>query len=271
MQEDATVWPTSMTISKAHIFLLTDLFLICEYSYDVAGQLGVHLLFPPLAGKHLRIQAVEEDPDGREFDIIVMKREVLSVTCVNSQDRNRWLAHFDQCISHGNQVNLRVNLDTLRAADPSGLTAPDQAHALQNGAVYSPLGRTISPTLSSDNERMTMSPRLSGAGPVMPTSPRSFNGYHNDPQSVSQSRSFSGPVGGAGYVKQAHSHSLPSNIRQSGQQRQGYPEQQWSERPPSGQAFDEFGRQRRQTASSLPPGACTSQHDDVSKRTFAAV
>ncbi len=48
-----------MTVRRAHIFLLTDLFLVCERMTpsEKAGRSGpgeFWLLFPPLAGKHLR-------------------------------------------------------------------------------------------------------------------------------------------------------------------------------------------------------------------------
>lgn len=87
----------------AHIFLLTDLFLICECNVDANGQFKIYLLFPPLAGKHLRVQPVEEDPNGQELDIIIMKREVLSIRCPSRADRDRWLYSFEQCIAHGSQ------------------------------------------------------------------------------------------------------------------------------------------------------------------------
>ena len=91
-------------INDAHIYLLTDLFLICER----VGQEELHqakpgatmwLLFPPLAGKHLRVRPVEHDPEA--FEVVIMKRETLVIRCQNQSTRDTWLSAFDDCIRFG--------------------------------------------------------------------------------------------------------------------------------------------------------------------------
>ena len=57
--------------SRGHIYLLTDLFLVCERMTEEERQVAnsqpdgqdfdMWLLYPPLAGKHLR---VSESPDN---------------------------------------------------------------------------------------------------------------------------------------------------------------------------------------------------------------
>jgi hypothetical protein len=53
---------------RGHIFLLTDLFLICEWILpskraEYGGMADISLIFPPLASKHLK---VSEIPDSGE-------------------------------------------------------------------------------------------------------------------------------------------------------------------------------------------------------------
>ena len=54
--------------SHGHIFLITDLFLICEWILPSergghGGVADISLIFPPLAGKHLKVSDV---PDSGE-------------------------------------------------------------------------------------------------------------------------------------------------------------------------------------------------------------
>jgi len=61
---------------QGHIFLLTDLFLVCERMQDAeraaCGPDGpdMYLCYPPLAGKHLRVSDVEGPPGG-EYTVSV--------------------------------------------------------------------------------------------------------------------------------------------------------------------------------------------------------
>lgn len=48
---------------RGHIFLLTDLFLICEWILpseraEHGGTADISLIFPPLAGKHLKVSEI---------------------------------------------------------------------------------------------------------------------------------------------------------------------------------------------------------------------
>lgn len=56
--------------TNAHIFILTDLFLVCQHMEPEDKQLfgsdgpEMWLSYPPLAGKHLRVSDVQGAPDG---------------------------------------------------------------------------------------------------------------------------------------------------------------------------------------------------------------
>jgi hypothetical protein len=63
-------------MTSAHIYILTDLFLVCEKmtkaERDQMGMDGPNmwLSFPPLAGKVLKISDIEGGPGGEEKDDI---------------------------------------------------------------------------------------------------------------------------------------------------------------------------------------------------------
>lgn len=54
---------TPIRYPRGHIFLLTDLFLICEWILpseraEHGGTADISLIFPPLAGKHLKVSEI---------------------------------------------------------------------------------------------------------------------------------------------------------------------------------------------------------------------
>lgn len=88
---------------SAHIFLLTDLFLMCETIPPQARsptnpQADVWLSYPPLATKHLKVFR-RDDPEGNSFEIEVMKREKITVFTESRQKRDIWLEAFSDAIS----------------------------------------------------------------------------------------------------------------------------------------------------------------------------
>ena len=63
-----------MKYPRGHIFLLTDLFLMCEWILpseraEHGGTFDISLIFPPLAGKHLKVSEV---PNSSERKIHVV-------------------------------------------------------------------------------------------------------------------------------------------------------------------------------------------------------
>jgi hypothetical protein len=90
---------------NSHIFLLTDLFLLCEkIPQPLSAQsrtnpnADVWLSYPPLATKHLKVFR-NDDADGVTFDIEIMKRERVTVFAENRQKRDEWLDAFAEAIS----------------------------------------------------------------------------------------------------------------------------------------------------------------------------
>lgn len=96
-----------LVLPRAYIFLLTDLFLICsrltpEERAATQGPDGegpdMWLLYPPLAGKHLR---VSEGRDEGELEIVVMKKERLSLRAESGRAAQEWKAAFEETIAFG--------------------------------------------------------------------------------------------------------------------------------------------------------------------------
>lgn len=110
-------------IKRAYIFLLTDLFLVCERmtteertSLSTVGLTGeiegpdMWLMYPPLAGKHLRVN------DGvyeGELEITVMLKEKLIIKMESIEAAGIWKNAFEEAISFGSNRKLPSFPSTL--------------------------------------------------------------------------------------------------------------------------------------------------------------
>ena len=98
--------PTGREVNvwRAHIILLTDLFLVCERvapgESDIREGADLWLLFPPLAGRHLRV--TRYGTDERALEILVMKKERLILRTSTLHERDAWMDAFDDTIAFGN-------------------------------------------------------------------------------------------------------------------------------------------------------------------------
>lgn len=99
-------------IRRAYIFLLTDLFLVCERMtpeerISMVGPDGtgpdMWLLYPPLAGKHLRVV------DGiyeAELEVSVMNKEKLIIKTESIEAAAIWKMAFEDSIAFGSGREL---------------------------------------------------------------------------------------------------------------------------------------------------------------------
>ncbi|CAK5280553.1 unnamed protein product [Mycena citricolor] len=91
-----------------HLFLLSDLFLICErMSNEERSQHGsegadMWLCYPPLAGKVLRVAAVEGQDNALE--VAIMRKETLIIEAESVHVRNFMLAEFQECIAFASSL-----------------------------------------------------------------------------------------------------------------------------------------------------------------------
>lgn len=103
-----------INIRRAHLFLLTDLFLVCERMTPSEkaelskGGVGpdMWLLYPPLAGKHLRVADV--GGQGNVMSITILKKEKLIVHTDSRQAKEEWLEHFADCQKFAANLGLKV-------------------------------------------------------------------------------------------------------------------------------------------------------------------
>lgn len=104
---------------RGHVYLLTDLFLMCErmLPHEIAqrGPNGpeMWLLYPPLAGKHLRVEELEGSGkkivdefqqrtnifvSATAIAVTILRKETVIMHTRSRQDRDRLLHEFRECI-----------------------------------------------------------------------------------------------------------------------------------------------------------------------------
>lgn len=111
---------------RGHIFLLSDLFLICdrmtpaERTERNLGPQGMWLLFPPLAGKHLKV--AEAGGPGNALSITILKKETIKVHVQSPEEKDAWIRAFDDC----NQFAASMGAQQLK---PNGSSQPPRPAA----------------------------------------------------------------------------------------------------------------------------------------------
>ncbi|KAF7306995.1 hypothetical protein MIND_00492300 [Mycena indigotica] len=92
-----------------HLFLLSDLFLICERmtpeersQQNSSDGADMWLCYPPLAGKVLRVAEVEGEDNALE--IAIMRKETLIIQAESVHVRNFMLAEFRECIAFASSL-----------------------------------------------------------------------------------------------------------------------------------------------------------------------
>ena len=103
-----------IVMRRAHIFLLSDLFLVAERMTANEKEAGVAapgtdmwLSFPPLSGKFLKATPNKQD---NAFDLSVMKKENLTIKVESIESRNKWIEELTLCTDfafNGNNSNNR--------------------------------------------------------------------------------------------------------------------------------------------------------------------
>lgn len=145
---------------RAHIFLLTDLFLMCERmapgekAAANSDPDGMWLLFPPLAGKHLKV--TDLGGPGNALSITILKKETLTVSVASKEEKNLWMHAFADCHAFATQMGLKAT----------------QAPAISNSQIASQLGGPIRVSSPSTEDRNLTSPiALSAPSPIISVTP----------------------------------------------------------------------------------------------------
>ncbi|GAA5908151.1 hypothetical protein JCM6882_005956 [Rhodosporidiobolus microsporus] len=219
--------PSARTVShpRAHIVLLTDLFLICERPSSAShaalpeGQ-DLALLYPPLAGKHLQ---VEEGPREGQITVTVMRKERLTFAFGDDAGAaaREWVREIEEAVRFGmSQAPVRSGTSSSSTGARSPLSPTFNGFS-RAGAVATPTGTTSSSSGHASplsgafphqqhvlpNIQTSLPPSSSLSGHVtspLPASPLSSNGmgYGAAPSNTSglqpqDRRAFSNPSSAA--------------------------------------------------------------------------
>ncbi|GAA6005954.1 uncharacterized protein JCM10292_005625 [Rhodotorula paludigena] len=218
---------------RAMLILLTDLFLICQrispseaYHANQPGA-DLWLLYPPLAGKHLRVR------DGQasgELEVTIMNKERLTLRPEGGEEQVReWRVALDEAIRFGATQGSRVRQDSsMSAASSSGQGGRSPISPTYRASPLSPsFGAGVQ---QQQPATVVPSPRSTSNYSPVPPSPLpgpSSNGYGSSlgvglPSSQSQPlglhaadparRAFSGPsAGGAPSVPRPERNASIAN------------------------------------------------------------
>ncbi|CAE6506753.1 unnamed protein product [Rhizoctonia solani] len=160
---------------RGHLFLATDLLLICEkMSPEERAGFGpdgpdMWLCYPPLAGKHLQ---VSESGDGQDntFQLTVMKKEVLTVHAESRQARELVMRDIQECADKAMTLapTIRTNLSPTSPGgiSPGGLPrSPAPGDRSPNGLPPNP-----SPQFNNVPPQQRVQDNIGNSpGPYLPT------------------------------------------------------------------------------------------------------
>ncbi|UZJ56586.1 hypothetical protein CBS101457_005906 [Exobasidium rhododendri] len=120
-----------LVLRRAHIFLLSDLFLVCERKTPMeraeGGQISaadMWLLYPPLAGKHLRV--TDNGVQGNSISVQILKKETLVIHTESREAKVEWMNEFEQCRQFATNLGLRVKTTTSEAI-PGSVSLADSS------------------------------------------------------------------------------------------------------------------------------------------------
>ncbi|KAI0348503.1 hypothetical protein BDW22DRAFT_1385910 [Trametopsis cervina] len=205
-----------ITQESGHIFLLTDLLLICErmtpQELARSGPDGADmwLLYPPLAGKHLRVGPAEGSDSA--LAVTILRKETVIMSCESRSMRDKLLEEFRDCIDRAAllqggknqpppppvpQLPPMSNMPSSPAHSRSQ-PAPQDASSAPN----SPPSRALSPSSISSGER-SMPPPIQGMTRMAlseevsspPQRMGSLNAQNNFPPRSSSAAQPGGPGG----------------------------------------------------------------------------
>ncbi|GAA5947946.1 hypothetical protein JCM3765_007040 [Sporobolomyces pararoseus] len=190
---------------RAYIILLTDLFLLCEWALPnetPSPNQDLTLLYPPLAGKHLR---VSEKSDSSELEVSIMGKERLTIRYGGGESEARdWKLAMEEAARFGANYTASLRADSTSSALPRTPLSPISTQLPQIPRVLSPTtNQTLSPIeaqqssfpMLENNRSLSRSPE-----PVSPNSNYSRQESFNSMGAIAQQPQFTDPRGGYGQV-----------------------------------------------------------------------
>ncbi|KDE03690.1 hypothetical protein MVLG_05821 [Microbotryum lychnidis-dioicae p1A1 Lamole] len=136
-----------VVIDRAHLFLLTDLFLVCQRMTPqerIANTDGdgddsdFWVVYPPLAGKHLRV--ARSQSAEHTLEVTVMKKETLIIRFSDGRTLEEWKESFEDAIAFGaTQPSSAARSNSVASARPTAATSSSVPPVLSPTEPYSPL------------------------------------------------------------------------------------------------------------------------------------
>ncbi|TFY55238.1 hypothetical protein EVG20_g9393, partial [Dentipellis fragilis] len=197
-----------VTHSRGRVFILSDLFLACERmgpgeSSPSVPEADMWLLYPPLAGKHLKVAPL--DGQDNAVQVTIMRKEKLTLEFESVRMRDRVLAEFRECIEFATAITpsskhpvpplppmkgLPKSSSTPLPPGPANMAPSSSAPDLQSP---SPSNSSRSPPPKRSSSPMNSSPAFSPAQRALspPSDPpsRSGSGTPLTPQSLAEGMS----------------------------------------------------------------------------------
>ncbi|KAI0936527.1 hypothetical protein AcV5_004640 [Taiwanofungus camphoratus] len=170
---------------RGHVFILTDLLLVCERmtprerSHGGPDGPDMWLLYPPLAGKHLRVAPVNDSTTA--LAVTIMRKETLILHAGSPGLRDKLIAEFRECID----AATALFPSTKNATPPPPVPAIHSAEGIPRPPL-SPLDRTQAQSAGEAPSARTsgsMSPPSRALSPSSAISRRS-----NEPNMVQSAR-----------------------------------------------------------------------------------
>ncbi|KAI0673528.1 hypothetical protein C8Q78DRAFT_969215, partial [Trametes maxima] len=173
---------------RGHIFLLTDLMLVCErmapQEREAAGRDGpdMWLLYPPLTGKHLRVAPV----DDFSLSVTILRKETLILRTDSRSARDRLITDFTECIETASMLFPSASKNSL--PPPPVPALPSMGSSMGNSQSRPPSVPDRSHTMDAPSQRSSTS-----MSPTRALSPESVSSGRrsNDPMSGPPSRANS--------------------------------------------------------------------------------
>ncbi|KAF0445502.1 GEF1 protein [Gigaspora margarita] len=187
---------------RAHLFLLTDLLLVCQ-KIEPKDQKSISnfkywLMYQPLSGKHLSIRDTSYE-EGAMLELTIMRDETLIIYPQTDDVKDTWFREISNAIKFASVGSMRpqVNTDvknlnsagssprTLSPSPNTGVLTPNSSGSRSRSPTNSRLSPTnsrLSPTNSglspNNNNNMGHSP-IGSRKPGLPTRPNQYLGTSN--------------------------------------------------------------------------------------------
>ncbi|CAG8491820.1 3994_t:CDS:10 [Rhizophagus irregularis] len=152
---------TETTHINAHIFLLTDLLLICQEITQEEKDLK--LMYPPFNTYHLAINDVSDDQED-SLELTILQKEMIILYANDKDTKDDWLREINKAIEFSSNVESNPRLSTISTLSMSSdaLKRSPSVGNLINRASMRPVssisqGSNLFPDFSSTDSPITRS------------------------------------------------------------------------------------------------------------------